>query len=206
MRTPHRGDRPRMTARRKPVEQLGADRPAPHHAVSRVDRAFAPRHHQHHPRAHRAGLIDPRHDPVIGGIERVAMQVERQIGLHPPALHPAVPVGIEAFLILPLERRGTRQWLVERRARFDERGFRSGLGRFHELARWSWSAGLARPSTTIGGPPTLKGRTGALLARQRLDARGEVRPRRLLTDRKPPRCSRHRWPARRAAASLGNST
>ena len=44
-----------------------------------------------------ARLIERGHDPVIGGIERVAVEVERQIGLDPPALHPPVPMRIKTW-------------------------------------------------------------------------------------------------------------
>ena len=75
----------------EPVEHLGADRPAALTAVGRFARPGPPRDQQHDSRAHRLGLRKPLVEPGVRGIERVAVEIERELRRDGAAAELAVP-------------------------------------------------------------------------------------------------------------------
>ena len=79
MRRANGGNAAGMGTCSQPVDQLGTDRPAPIAAVGRSDRARLAGDDQQQPRAHRNRLGQPGIEPGVGGIQRVAVQVQRQI-------------------------------------------------------------------------------------------------------------------------------
>lgn len=83
---------------RQPVADLRPDYAAPAAPLTRFGLAWLAGHDQHHPRAHRLGLGQTPVEPCMGGIQRRAVQVERDVRMHQPASQLAVPARIETQL------------------------------------------------------------------------------------------------------------
>lgn len=95
VRISYGGNVRRVRAGGQPVENLRPYRPPLGSAIRGIGRARLSGNHQHQTRAHRLCLPKPALKPPMRGIERVAMQVQGEIGHQRPALQPAVPVRIE---------------------------------------------------------------------------------------------------------------
>jgi hypothetical protein len=96
VRRADRGDRTGVRARREPVEQLGPDRPAtvPSRVV-RLVRARPAGDDQEDPGADRAGLGEAGHQPLVGGAEAEAVEVDLGVGRNQAAGKAIVPAGVE---------------------------------------------------------------------------------------------------------------
>ena len=79
----------------KPVQQLRAYGAAPNAAIGRFCRARFSRYHQQDARARGLRLHKPGLEPRMRLVQRVTVQVERQIGLDTASSKPTVPVRIE---------------------------------------------------------------------------------------------------------------
>lgn len=91
VRTPDRGNVESMLAGREPVGDLRADCPALPAAIAGLDLPSLSGHEKHDPRAHRFRLGKPPVQPRMGGIERGAVQIEREVRLHQTARQLPVP-------------------------------------------------------------------------------------------------------------------
>src|SRR5690606_36964238 len=111
MRAADRGDVARVRAGGEPVEHLGADRAAMRRAIGRRRGPRLAGDQQHQPRAHRPGLHQALVEPLVGLLERVAVEVEGEVGLDRGARELALPRGVEAGAGRGTRRRlGRRGW------------------------------------------------------------------------------------------------
>src|SRR5690606_30316010 len=98
VRFSYRGDVGRVRAGGEPVEHLGADRTALAAAVGGRSGARLAGHQQHQPRSYCLGLDEPRIEPGMRLLERMAVQVEREVGRERRTGELALPRGVEAIL------------------------------------------------------------------------------------------------------------
>src|SRR5690606_29243168 len=93
----------------EPVEHFGPDRPAPLPPVGGFGGPRLARDQQHQPRAHGLGLPEAPIEAAVCWVERVTVQVERDVGGDGGARELALPGGVEAQPVLPalVSRRGT---------------------------------------------------------------------------------------------------
>lgn len=86
------GDGVRVPARSKPVQQLRADGTALGAPIRGRGRPFAPRNQEHDARAGFAGDVQTAQQALVGGVERMFMQIEREIGRKRASAQAAFPV------------------------------------------------------------------------------------------------------------------
>src|SRR5690606_22973357 len=79
----------------EPVEDLGSDRAALLTPVGRFFRAGLAGDEQDQPRVHRLGLAEAHVEPTVGLLERVAVEIEHEVGRDRGAGELAFPRGIE---------------------------------------------------------------------------------------------------------------
>ena len=100
VRFPYGRDPRSMATGSKPIEELGTDRPAAAGTICCMDRPFASRDDEHDTRARLACDVEPAEQALVGGVERVVVEVQREIRGKSSGAEPALPVRIETALIL----------------------------------------------------------------------------------------------------------